>query len=252
MKHAILAACLLMASPAAAQDLKILAGAGMAAPVRALAQDYEARSLVHSQITVDTVTKIAARLEAGEKYDLVIATVPVMDELADKNLIAPERALLARMVLGVATRNGAPAPVLHSADDLKAVLLKAKSVAYVDPALGAVSSKFLLEEAGKLGIADALTAKAVIQHSGTGVPQAVSKGEAEIGITLVSEMVDTQGITITPLPHDAQLNLIYAAAITADPVRGDAAFDFMVILRQSADRYKQAGLGPVAPDHDKP
>jgi molybdate transport system substrate-binding protein len=251
MKIGIAAACALMAwAPVAqAQDLKILAGAGMAAPVRALADDYEARTLVHAQITVDTVSKIAGRLEAGEKYDLVIATTPVMDELADKNLIAPERALLARMVLGVATRQGAAVPVLRNAGDLKAALLAARSVAFVDPALGAVSSKFLLEQAGKMGIVDALAAKALIQKSGAGVPQAVARGDAELGVTLISEMVSTPGITLTPLPPDAQLNLIYAAAIAADPERGDAAFDFMAVLRRSEDRYKQAGLGPVQLSH---
>ncbi len=234
------------ASSAAGAQIHVLTGAGMAAPVRQIAADFQQKTGTKVDLAVDVVSRVGSRLEAGEKYDLVIATTDVLDALAQKKLLAGSYRRLGRMVLGVASRTGEPRPDLGDSATVRKTLMDARSLAYVDPALGAVSSTFLLEQAAKMGIAEQVKAKARLQHSGPGVPAAVADGQAELGITLVSEMQDIKGVEVQPLPADLQLKLVYAAAVTANADERNQATAFLHALSdaEGSTVIQRSGLAP--------
>lgn len=228
-------------------DLKILTGAGLAVPVRVLAADFGARHATAVTVTTDTAGGVQKRMEAGEVYDLVIGTTQVVETLARKKLVGGDRFVIARMVEGLAVKSDAPRPDLSDAAALKQTLLAAKSIAYVDPATGAVSGVFLLSVAAKLGIEDQVKAKAVLTRTGAAVPEAVAKGDAELGVTLISEMINDRRVAAFALPDQVQMTTRYAASLSAHP-QNETAKMLLEELHGAKGReaIEKSGLVPVS------
>jgi molybdate transport system substrate-binding protein len=231
-----------------AKDLKILTGAGMAMPVRQLAATYGARTGDTVKVVSDTAGGVQKRMEAGEKFDLVIATTQVIDTLTQAHKVSSSHANLAQMVAGIAMRAGSTRPAIGDAVQMKATLLAAENVSYVDPASGGITGVFFLQQADKMGVGDAVRAKAVLKPNGTGVAAAVASGEAQYGVTLVSEMLPNTGVTVWPLPDEIQMTTIYAGAVASDAENALDASALLDDLRGPNGREAsiKAGLKPVS------
>lgn len=247
MFRIIVPALCLLAGTASAKDLKVLTGAGMAMPVRVLAAEFGARSGDAVSVVSDTAGGVQKRIEAGEKFDLVIATEAVMDALTKAGKVGAAHSRLAQMVAGIGARAGAPAPAIADAAQVKATLLAAKTITYVDPASGGITGVFFLSQADRLGIGEQVRAKAVLKPNGTGVAAAVASGEAQYGVTLISEMLPNTGVTVWPLPDALQMTTIYAAAISSDAENAMDARALLDDLRGERGRQEslKAGLKPV-------
>ena len=62
----------------------------------------------------------------------------------------------------------------------------------------------------KLGIYDEITKKGIHAKGGIDISQKVARGEAEIGVTLISEIVPVKGARMAgPLPEELQLWTVY-------------------------------------------
>jgi molybdate transport system substrate-binding protein len=230
-----------------AKTLKILTGAGMSMPVRQLAADYGSRTGDNVTVVSDTAGGVQKRMEAGEGFDLVIGTTQVLETLTRENKVAAGHADLAQMVAGISARAGTAKPAIADSGQVKATLSAAKSISYVDPASGGITGVFFLSQADKLGIGSAVRAKAVLKPSGTGVAEAVAGGEAQYGVTLISEMLPNKGVMVWPLPDDIQMTTIYTAAIAT---RAENALDAGALLNElrgpkGRDASIKAGLKPV-------
>jgi molybdate transport system substrate-binding protein len=234
--------------PCDAKDLKILTGAGMSMPVRALAADYGKRTGSTVTVVSDTAGGVQKRIEAGEAFDLVIGTQAVLDALTRQNKVSATHTDLAQMVAGIGARKGAPAPAIADSSQFKATLLAAKNITYVDPASGGITGVFFLSQADKLGVGQEVRAKAVLRPNGEGVAKAVAAGEAQYGVTLISEMLPNPGVTVWPLPDDLQMTTIYTAAITNDAQNAMDAGGMLDDLRgtRGHDASIKAGLKPVS------
>ncbi len=243
-------ACLLLLaiSPATAKGLKILTGAGMSMPVEALAADYGRRTAIHVSVVSDTAGGVQKRMEAGEKFDLVIGTAAVLDTLTRENKVAGTHADLAQMVAGISAQKGAAKPAIATGDQVKASLLAAKTIAYVDPASGGITGVFFLSQADKLGVGQEVRAKAVLKPNGKAVATAVANGEAQYGVTLISEMLPNPGVRVWPLPDDLQMTTIYTAAIASNAENAMDARAMLADLRGEKGRKAniKAGLKPVS------
>jgi len=239
---------LLAISPANAKDLRILTGAGMSMPVEALAADYGRRTGVHVSVISDTAGGVQKRMEAGEKFDLVIGTTAVLDTLTQESKVSAQHADLAQMVAGISAQKGAAKPAIGTGDQVKASLLAAKTIAYVDPASGGITGVFFLSQADKLGVGQEVRAKAVLKPNGKAVATAVANGEAQYGVTLISEMLPNPGVTVWPLPDDLQMTTIYTAAIASNAENAMDARAMLADLRGEKGRQAniKAGLKPVS------
>jgi molybdate transport system substrate-binding protein len=239
---------LLAISPANAKDLKILTGAGMSMPVEALAADYGRRTGVHVSVVSDTAGGVQKRMEAGEKFDLVIGTTAVLDTLTQESKVSAQHADLAQMVAGISAQKGAAKPAIATGEQVKASLLAAKTIAYVDPASGGITGVFFLSQADKLGVGREVRAKAVLKPNGKAVATAVANGEAQYGVTLISEMLPNPGVTVWPLPDDLQMTTIYTAAIASNAENAMDAHAMLADLRGEKGRKAniKAGLKPVS------
>jgi molybdate transport system substrate-binding protein len=239
---------LLAISPANAKDLRILTGAGMSMPVEALAADYGRRTGVHVSVISDTAGGVQKRMEAGEKFDLVIGTTAVLDTLTQESKVSAQHTDLAQMVAGISAQKGAAKPAIGTGDQVKTSLLAAKTIAYVDPASGGITGVFFLSQADKLGVGQEVRAKAVLKPNGKAVATAVANGEAQYGVTLISEMLPNPGVTVWPLPDDLQMTTIYTAAIASNAENEMDASAILADLRGEKGRKAniKAGLKPVS------
>lgn len=237
---------------AQAAEVKVFVGGAMAEPVMEVGAVFARTSGLTLVYVRDTTGALQKRLAAGEKADLVVVTAPAMDGLhREGRVVAASRIDLARALIGVGVRPGAPVPDLSTPDTFKAALLAARSVSYVNPASGGTSGTYFEGLLQRLGIAEAMKAKVVYRTQGSEVADAVAKGEAELGITFTSELQPNTGVRVAGvLPAAIQLPTIYSAAVTTAAVNGDAARAFLRILAGAEGRgaLTNAGLEPLSPE----
>ncbi len=173
---------------------------------------------------------IAADVKQGA-VDLVITNTEVVDALAmDGGVVGNGKTLLMISKVGIAVKAGAPKPDISTPDKLKAALLAAKTVGYSQGASG----QHFLTVAQKLGIADAVKAKAVIPQ-GRPVGAAIASGEAEIGLQQVAELRPVAGVdVIGELPPELQKQIPYSAGIAAKAKDAATARALVSFLRSEA------------------
>jgi molybdate transport system substrate-binding protein len=154
---------------------------------------------------------------------------------------------IGRIGLGVVVRVGAPVPDISTPDKLKAALVAAKSIAHTDPKLGGTSTTHLMKIAEQFGIRDAVAGKGVHATGGNDAVAKVARGEAEMAVTLVSEIHDKGAKLIGLLPEPLQLWTVYSAAIPASSKEPEHARAFVAALTASAmaSRWRAAGWEPV-------
>ena len=75
-----------------------------------------------------------------------------MDALTKEGKVAGQRDRLAQMVAGIGARAGSAKPAIADGGQVKATLLAARTITYVDPAAGGITGVFFLSQADKLGI----------------------------------------------------------------------------------------------------
>ena len=185
---------------------------------------------------------------ARQHADLIIVSTPLMGELEKTGKLLPgSRADLGRVGIGVAIREGAAAPDLSTPDAFKQPLIDARSVAYTDPREGGTSSAYVVGVLERFGLVDAVTKKAVLTKGGHEAVEKVARGEAEIAVTLMSEIVPVKGARLAAaVPPALQLYTIYAAGIPASSTEPDVAHAFIAALAgpAMAQRWTAAGFEP--------
>jgi molybdate transport system substrate-binding protein len=153
------------------------------------------------------------------------------------------RGPLARVGLGVVVREGAPRPDTSSADAIRKTLLGAKSIALSEATTPGGS--YVLRMLEQLGIADEVKSRLLLRGAINGGGDLIAKGEAEIGLYLVSEMQAVKGVAIAGLlPSGLQFFVGYGSAIPASNTEPDAASAFISFLTSpaQASQWKQAGF----------
>jgi molybdate transport system substrate-binding protein len=97
----------------------------------------------------------------------------------------------------------------------------------------------------ELGLADMIKQKGLPQQTGVEVAQRVAKGEANIGMTLMAEILPVEGARILgPLPAPLGLDTTYCAAVMAGSEVLDAGRAFIAALTRPTARgvWMEAGF----------
>lgn len=212
------------AREAAAVEIKVLTAGAFKQVLLALVPDFEKQTGHKVTVENDTVGALTKRIEGGEVFDVAVLTPRAVDDLAAKGKFAAgSRQNLARVGVGVVVREGTPKPDISSVDAFKKSLLAAKSVAYIDPAAGGSSGIYVSGLLDKLGIGPEVKAKAKLIPGGA-VAAHIAKGEAEVGIHQISEILPVKGIVLVgPLPAEIQNYTVYAAGVGASAKQAEAA-----------------------------
>ena len=225
-----------------AADIKVMASTGVSAMFQQLLPVFERNTGNKVLISYDTSNIILRKINAGDTADLVVLTAPLIDQLAQQGRVVPgSRVDLARSGIGVAIRAGAPRPDISSVEAFKQFLLQAKSVTYT--ATGA-SGIYFANVTEKLGIGPQVKAKAITPAGGI-VAELVAKGEAELGVQMISELQGVPGtVYLGPLPPEIQLFTVFSAGLFAGSSQTTAAKSLaeFLISPDAIKVYQAAGM----------
>jgi molybdate transport system substrate-binding protein len=233
---------------AAAAEIKVLTAGAFKQVLLALLPAFEQQTGHKVIVENDTVGALGKRIEGGVGFDLAVLTPAAVDELTRKGkFVDGSRKNLARVGVGVVVKEGAAKPDIGSVDAFKKALLAAKSVAYIDPAAGGSSGIYVSGLLDKLGIAAEVKPKAKLIPGGA-VAEHIARGEAELGIHQISEILPVKGITLVgPLPGEIQNYTVYAAGVGANAKESAAAKALLDALSgpASAEVFKSRGMEPA-------
>jgi molybdate transport system substrate-binding protein len=241
---------LALASSANAAQLKVMVSGAMAHALEEVSQDFTKKNGHTLDFVVGTTGVIQDKVRAGEKADVVEVTSAGMDALEKEKLIAPgTRVDLARANIGVAVREGAPMPDISTVDALKARLIAAKSVAWIDPKVGGQAGQAIVGLLQKMGIADEVMKKSVYGKTGGEAVQMMAAGQADMAISFISEIKPIKGAKVVgPLPAAVQNPSTYTASIGVNSANPDLARTLLKAMQDAEARHimVEAGLDPVA------
>jgi molybdate transport system substrate-binding protein len=232
---------------AQAAEIAVLAAAAVQEPLEAVVHGFEHDTGNKVAVTFGSVGAIQSKLKAGVNADLVIlSTALAAAAEKDGTARAGSRAVVGRVEIGVAVRNGASVPDISTADAFKKTLLAAKSVSFTDPAGGGTAAVFVAGMLDRLGIADAIKGKSLKFNTGREVVGAVVRGDAEIGIGFTSEFVPVKEMRVVgALPKEIEFVNEYSAYIPATSGAAETAEALLAYLARPASRgiFKAAGAG---------
>jgi molybdate transport system substrate-binding protein len=239
----VAASLLLLGVAAEAAEIRVLSAGAVRAIVTELAQAFEKETGHRVSLAFGTVGVTRKRL-ADEPADVVIMTDVAIDESrAQGAVVAGSRADVARTGMGVGVRDGAPKPDISTPEALKQALLATRSLTYVDPAQGATSGLHFAGLLRQLGIADAVKPKTTLVPGGYPA-ELVARGEVEMVVHQISEIVPVKGVTLVgPLPRAVQKVTTYSAGIASKATSPEAARGFVAFLTSPATKAKLAAAG---------
>jgi len=241
----VIAICVLVSVTAAqAAEIRVLASNGIKAAVEELGPQFEKASGHTLSVDFSTAATLRERIEKGEAFDVAILTDDTIDALIKSGaLTSAMRAQLARVGIGVGYRKGATRPDVRSSASMKQTLLNAKSIAYTG---NGATRPYIDKMFATLGVAHELESKKHLTVAGQ-APASVGKGESEIVITLISEILPEPGVELAGgLPPEFQSYLGFAAAQGAKTRNGQAAQALIKFLDTTAAAgvYKAKGMEP--------
>jgi len=230
--------------------LKILCARSMTTVVNALAGKFTRATGQRLDITFATVGALQAKLAAGERADILILGAPAIAKMEEAGAIVPGSSEdIARTSIGIAVRGDAPAPDISTAEAFKQTLSAARTIAFSDAAVGGSAGVHLAELWGRIGMADEIKRKAMPQKSGGEVATRVAEGQADIGLTLIAEIVPISGVRVVgKIPPPLGNDTTYAAGISTGCADQAAAAAFIAALAQPAEREVWTAAGFERPE----
>ena len=188
---------------------------------------------------------LTKRILDGLQGDLFIGPEEFSNPLIDAGkLLQDSRTAFARSTTGLAVRAGVAKLDISTPEKLKATLLAAKGVSYSAGASGLHFVKVIRQ----LGIEAAIVAKRVAANPGELVGAVVARGDADIAVQQISELLPVPGIAILdPLPAELRQTIVYGATVFAQSTQRAAASAFVNFLRSPAAQavLRHKGLDPV-------
>jgi len=189
---------LTLVTPVTAAEITVLSTGGARAVMTSLVPEYERISGDKVTISFATPGEMRDKLVKGEAADVAVGIAAIMPDLEKAGRIAAgSRSEFAASYVGVVVRAGAPKLDLATPDAIKRAVLAAKTVALSDPKAGTQLGATFIATAEKNGFGAEMHARAkMINGPGSDVAQAVAKGEADMGVTLISEILPVSGASL--------------------------------------------------------
>jgi molybdate transport system substrate-binding protein len=243
----MLAPLALLTTFAQAAEIRVVSTIGVKMALPEILAEFERASGHKVTVTYGTAAVLKKDILDGKiSGDVSILTGQVIEDLLKEGRLAPgSRVDLVRSGSGFGFKAGGPKPDVSTADALKKTLLAAKSIGYSPQ--GATGSVFIgITE--KLGIANEVKPK-LVGISGV-VGELVAKGEIEIGVQQIPELMDVPGVALAgPFPPEFQVITTFSTGLDAKAGDVNAAKALINFLTgpAAAKIYKSKGLDPVEP-----
>lgn len=246
-----LAACASLSSNREPKEIHVMTSGGFTAAYNELTPEFEktTRHVVKTAYGAsmgNASDSIPSRLARGEPVDVVILARPALDQLVAEGKVVPGSQVdLVRSLIGMAVRKGTPKPDISTVEALKRTLLAAPSIAYSASASGTYYETEMLKNLGLEAQVKPKSRRILSERVGT----VVARGDAELGLQQVSELLPIAGIEfIGVLPPEVQRVTVFSAGISATAREPAAAHELIQYFTSPAASpvIIKSGLEPIA------
>ena len=220
------------ASSVHAAEVTVLSAGAVKTAFTAATETWQAMSGNKVQAVFAPAGELRKKVAAGEFADVIIVPADIFPEIERAGAVAAStRRDLGTVAMGAAVKKGAPVPDISTAEALRKTLTEVKSLTYMDPTRGTSGKHFDETVLPKLGMRDAVRAKATLGEGGF-IAEKVARGEVEIAFHQITEMLPVAGVTIVgPLPPELQKHTVYTGAVmksARNPREAQALLDYLV------------------------
>ena len=232
-------------------EIKVASTTAMKTVFEDLAPAFERATGNRTSVELGPSLRLEKELGDGKAADVAIVSRKGVEDLTARGRLAAGSAVhIADSTIGIAVAKGAPKPDISTPENFKRAMLAAKSIACSKPVGGGQSGAHLAKVFGQLGITAAMEAKS---HYGAGgaaglAGLVVLRGEAEIGIQQMAELMAVSGIDIVgPLPRELQSVTPFVAGISTNASHPEAAKALIAFLTTPEAKrvIKARGLEPA-------
>jgi len=236
-----------------AAKIKVLSSGSLKAALSQLLPDFQKSSGNTATVEYGPAGAIVGRIDKDEAADVVIVSRSQLQKLESNGKVVRGSLVdIAAIALGVAVRKGALKPDISSVEAFKRALLAARSIGYRDPITGSTSGIYTASLLERLGVAQDLRPKLVLDRSEGDVPEnvflGVANGEVEMQIGQITEIAISPGVDLAgPLPGEIQNTTLMAAGIVTACKAPDAAKAFIGFISSTSATVvlKASGFQPV-------
>lgn len=224
---------------AVATEIKVLASPGVRGAISELLLEFETSTGHKIVADFAVIAVLKRRIDAGEKFELVIPSPALIDDLIKQGKVAADtRTPFGRAGLGVAIAKDVPKPDISTPENFKHALLNAQVVAYSKE--GASGTNFLAV-LKSLGIAAEMQPK-LRPFSGGG---AFQQSDVDLAVSGIGPAMQMPGSDyVGPLPSEVQRYVTFAAGISTTTEQPEAARALLRFLTAPivAPAFKAKGL----------
>jgi molybdate transport system substrate-binding protein len=232
----------------AAATIDVLSTLALRAVLLEIADEFRAMSGLGFTATYKSTNAVLNLIADGVTADMTIITREAIARLVrDGIIVDASTANLAQSAVGLAVRAGAPKPDIATVAALRRALVDTKSIAFTRLGASGVHFAQVIE---RLGIADDVRRKACIGDAYVG--ELVARGEAEMAVQQISELMPVEGIDIVgPLPDEVQKISVFAVGIFRAARNPDGARKLIaylgeprfasVLLRKGLEPFRSTG-----------
>lgn len=228
-----------------AAEVRVLSAGAVEPGIEAFAHQIKSETGHVLKIQFNTAPQIAARLAAGEVYDILISPPAAIDTaIQNGKAMAAGRVRVGKVGAGVHVRKGAPLPDVSTPEALKQAVLAADSVVYNNASTGLYLDKMF----SAMGILDQIKAKTTRYANGASVLEHVIQGKGvEIGFGAITEikLFEPKGLVyVGPLPEQVQNYTSYDAVQMLSGTSGIAAQAVLQAMQQASSKaiFAKAGV----------
>jgi molybdate transport system substrate-binding protein len=242
-------------SSAHAEDITFLCAAAVESWMHDVIPEFQKVSGHNVKPTFEAINRITEFVRRGDPADLAIVSPQQWESLQNEGkLDSTTRVVIAKVGYGVFVKKGAVKPDINSVEAFKRTFFNARSIALFDPATGGPTALFGARIFDRLGMAAELKPK--IKHPARGVPpqpiaaplfELVANGDAEIGLAMISEIVQAPGVELVgPLPAEIGEFQAFTTVVPAQAKAPNAAKVFIefLISPRATSILKSKGLEP--------
>jgi molybdate transport system substrate-binding protein len=231
-------------------EVKVVATTAMKTVFEELAPHFERATGHRVTVELGPSLRLEKELAEGKAADVAIVSRNGIKDLEARGRIAAGSAVhIADSAIGVAVAKGAPKPDISTPESFKRAMLAAKSIACSKPVGGGQSGVHLAQVFEQLGITGEMQPKSKYGAGGAAglAGLVVLRGEAEIGIQQMAELMAVAGIDVVgPLPRELQSVTPFVAGVTvdaSDPAAAKALIRFLT-TPEAKRVIKAKGLEP--------
>lgn len=242
----------IMPRAAGASEITFLCAAALESWIVAVLPEFEKTSGYTVKPAFHIINDITERVRKGDAADLVIVSPPQLETLQRESKLDPAvRVAIAKVGYGVFVRKGAAKPDIGSVEAFKRAVLNAASIAFFPGARGPTGA-YQVRVFEQLGISADIKPK--IKYSGAAKPnqvvsaplfELVANGDADIGIAMISEILQAPGVDLVgPVPLELRDFIVFTTGlpVNAREPTGAKALVAYLTSPKAASLLKSKGL----------